>query len=170
MKLKKYALIIVLVLLILIDQLTKAYIVKSLYENSKELILGIKLTYVENTGGAFGVGRGGILGFIVSNFVILGIIVRFLYVQRDKIDFLTKLSLYFILAGGFSNLIDRIFRGFVVDFIDVTNYVNFPVFNTADICITIGGVMFIILTLIVSPVVKKMDKEILKLEDKSRVK
>ena len=46
-----------------------------------------------------------------------------------------------VLAGGFSNLIDRIFKGFVVDFIDVSELINFPNFNLADIFIVLGWIL-----------------------------
>ena len=56
----------------------------------------------------------------------------------------TVMSLILILAGGFSNLIDRIFRGYVVDFIDVNEIINFPMFNLADILIFTGCALFAI--------------------------
>ena len=165
---KKHVLIIIFVFLILLDQLTKLYVVKTLQEYSIELILDIKLTYVENTGGAFGIAQNSILGFIAINVVVLGIIIRFLYIQKDKIDFKSKFSLYMILAGGIANLLDRTIRGFVVDFIDVTHYIKFPMFNLADMYIVIGWILFAIFTLFLNSATKKIDEEIKQIEDKSR--
>ena len=51
------------------------------------------------------------------------------------------ISTSLIVAGGIGNLIDRIFRGFVVDMIEVT-FINYPVFNFADICVVIGAILF----------------------------
>lgn len=131
--------IILVTILIIIDQTSKILIVQNkanitLIENILEL------TYVENTGGAFGVGQNSTLTFIVTNFVVLGIITRFIYLQRELIDKPTLNILLVILAGGFGNLIDRIFRGFVVDFISIFPSTNFPKFNFADMFITIGWI------------------------------
>ena len=61
----------------------------------------------------------------------------------DKIDMLEFISLILVLVGGFGNLIDRIFRGHVIDFINI-NLFNFPVFNMADIYITVGAIILLI--------------------------
>ena len=53
-----------------------------------------------------------------------------------------------ILAGGFANLIDRIVRGYVIDYIDITKLFNYPVFNFADICIVIGVILVFIIIII----------------------
>lgn len=93
------------------------------------------ITYVENRGGAFGVGQNSTFTFIIVNIIVLGIIARFLILQKDMINKRTQISLILIIAGGLSNLIDRIFRGFVLDFIDFSPLARFPVFNIADIAI-----------------------------------
>ena len=54
-----------------------------------------------------------------------------------------RVSLMLLFAGALGNAIDRVFRGFVVDFIK-TSFINFPVFNVADIAITVGAALFII--------------------------
>ena len=48
-----------------------------------------------------------------------------------------------VISGGLSNLIDRIFRGHVVDYIDINQIFNYPVFNIADICVVIGAILLI---------------------------
>ena len=54
------------------------------------------------------------------------------------------IGLLFFIAGGISNLIDRVFRGFVVDYIDFTQIIDFPVFNLADIVLVVGWILLII--------------------------
>ena len=71
---------------------------------------------------------------------MLGIIIKFMINQKDNIDNITYIVLTTVLAGGFGNLIDRIFRGHVVDFIDITDVINFPKFNFADIYIVCGWI------------------------------
>ena len=75
--------------------------------------------------------------FIISNnYQIYGI------KQREMTNKFTNISLALILAGGFGNLIDRIFRGRVIDFIDISPVFNFPTFNIADILVVIGWIAF----------------------------
>lgn len=132
-----------IIILILIDQLSKLYITINLENTIINGILRLKIT--ENTGGAFGVGQNSTFTYIVTNIVVLGIIIKFMTNGNQLMDKKTKVFLSLILAGGISNLIDRIFRGYVVDFIDITGFINFPVINLADIYITIGWIGIVIL-------------------------
>lgn len=130
--------ILIMILLILLDQVIKLFIVKN-PENT--IINGVlKFKLVENTGAAFGIGEDSTISYIVINIVVLGIITKFMVNGNQLIEIKTKVLLSLILAGGLSNLIDRIFRGYVVDYIDFTQIINLPIFNLADICITIGWV------------------------------
>lgn len=134
-----YAIIFSCILLI-IDQITKIIIAK----NSINITLipnVLEIHTVYNTGGAFGVAEGNTGMFIITNLVVLGLIIRFICLQRELMDKVTLYSLFTILAGGFSNLIDRIARGYVIDFINVIPSINFPKFNLADMYITIGWIV-----------------------------
>lgn len=132
--------------LLIIDQLVKIYIV--IAKPSQEIIPGVlSVAYVENTGGAFGFGSNSIITIIVSNFIVLGIVIKFLVSQFDRIDKLTKTMLCMVLAGGISNLLDRLVRGFVVDYIDIRSLFSFPVFNIADIYLVLGWLMLVFLTI-----------------------
>lgn len=136
---KKIVLIIGTILLLL-DQIIKCIVIN----NNFVLIPGfLNLTYTENTGIAFGLNENNVILIILVNVVILGIIIKFLKENMDKIDMLEFISLILVLVGGFGNLIDRIFRGHVIDFINI-NLFNFPVFNMADIYITVGAIILLI--------------------------
>ena len=125
---KKIVLIIGAILLLL-DQIIKFIVI----DNNFVLIPGfLNLSYTENTGIAFGLNENNVILIILVNVVILGIIIKFLKENMDKIDMLEFISLILVLVGGFGNLIDRIFRGHVIDFVNI-NLFNFPVFNIADI-------------------------------------
>lgn len=144
---KPYVIVILVILLIVIDQISKFYIVENIGKEIKNTIPNVlNFTYVENRGGAFGVGQNSTMMFVLVNIIILGIIIRFMIIQKDRIDRKTQVILSMILAGGISNLIDRIARGFVLDFIDFSPIISFPVFNIADILIVIGWVSLAIVT------------------------
>lgn len=132
--------IIMAIILLVVDQITKVIIIKN---NINITLIPNILTIhtVKNTGGAFGVGEGNTVMFIITNLVVLGLIIRFIYLQKDFMDKATLYTLFVILAGGFGNLIDRIFKGYVIDFINIFPSINFPKFNLADVYITIGWIV-----------------------------
>ncbi|MDO5556704.1 MAG: signal peptidase II [Clostridia bacterium] len=139
MKISKTKLLIAII--VIIDQIIKFIITN----NTMDVALipnFLSLVYVKNTGIAFSLINKNLITVIISNSIILGIIIRFMILQKNKIDKMTTLALIFIISGGASNLIDRIFRFGVVDYIKVELF-NFPVFNLSDICIVIGFAIFI---------------------------
>ena len=141
MKLKHYILGIII---ILIDQLSK-YLIIDKYISVIPNIL--EFNYTKNIGGGFGIGNINIV-MIFSIIIILGII-AYLIVKRKNIT--NFIPFILILSGSIGNLIDRIFRGYVIDFIDV-NIFNYPNFNIADMSIVIG--VFILLILIIKKILK----------------
>jgi len=127
--------------ILLLDILTKKWAATYLKDvNDIPLIPGIlHLTYVENTGAAWGMFKNARWLFItVTLFVVLGVI-AFLHKTRPR-NLWLKLGMAFVLGGAAGNLIDRIFSGYVVDFINVAA-INFPVFNVADIAVCTGAIM-----------------------------
>ena len=106
----------------------------------------LEWNYVENTGAAFGSfsGNTALLSIITAVIIIAGIAVIILKKINNKFLLVTATV---IIAGGLGNLIDRIFRGYVVDFIKVL-FIDFPVFNFADILVTCGSFMLIIYLII----------------------
>ncbi len=97
------------------------------------------LTYVENRGAAFGMMQGGTVFFIIVAVVVAVVVVWLLRAYQQKPAIL-KLGLSFLAAGALGNTVDRIFRGYVVDFFDF-RLINFPVFNVADIFVCVGAVV-----------------------------
>lgn len=143
---KRYIILVIAILVIVIfEQCMKNYIVENYKDQGTISIIEdiVNITYVENTGGAWGIGQGDIATFIIANILVIGIIIRFIITQRDRIGTLTLISLVLILAGGISNFIDRIFRGYIVDYIDISPLFKFPVFNIDDAIIIVGWILFV---------------------------
>ena len=132
--------------LVILDQFTKALVINffNLYD-SVALLPMINLTFVVNYGFAFGLLNNPSLNQILVSLVILAIIIYFLYLLIKTQDKIFQLTLTLILAGALGNFIDRIFRGFVIDFIDIyIGKYHWPAFNIADSCITVGFVVLMI--------------------------
>ncbi len=100
------------------------------------------LTYVENKGIAFGMFGGGRIFFILFTVLVLGLLLWFYCKSKEK-NFWIHCGTSLVLSGALGNLFDRIFRGFVVDFLDF-RLIDFPVFNIADIAVCVGAVMLVI--------------------------
>lgn len=163
---KKYAIAIFVVILILLDQLSKILILANKDKLPINVINNVfMISYVENSGMAFGIKVSNLWSFIVVNVVILGIITKFMHSQLSKLNNKTIVILSFVLAGGISNVIDRIFRGYVVDFLDITPLVNFPVFNFSDIMIVVAVIIFLII--MIKNIIKDNRKENSNGEDSS---
>jgi signal peptidase II len=132
--------------LVILDQFTKALVINffNLYD-SVALLPMINLTFVVNYGFAFGLLNNPSLNQILVSLVILAIIIYFLYLLIKTQDKIFQLTLTLILAGALGNFVDRIFRGFVIDFIDIyIGKYHWPAFNIADSCITVGFVVLMI--------------------------
>ena len=123
----------------LIDQFTKYLITYNynLFEN-KDLII-FKLDFVKNYGAAFNIFYGSRI-FLSIISIIFSIILIYLIFRNNTTSYLELYSYSFILGGSVGNGIDRIINGFVIDFINL-NYINFPIFNIADISINIGFIL-----------------------------
>lgn len=139
----KYSILLVLGL-VLLDQIIKVIVVNNLV-NAIIIPNVLEFRFVQNTGGAFGVGSGKLMNFIITNIVILGLVIRFLIRQKERINSGTRLVLLMVIAGGMGNLIDRILRGYVVDYICLFPITHFPIFNLADLYIVLGWVGFVFL-------------------------
>jgi signal peptidase II len=132
-------------LLVSLDQLTKNLVINKLelYE-SAYLLPFLNFTFVVNYGFAFGFLNSPSLNQLIVSLVIFSIIFYFLYLLIKTQDQIFRFSLVLILSGAIGNFLDRIFRGFVIDFIDIyiLDY-HWPVFNLADSWITLGFMILI---------------------------
>lgn len=151
MKLKRENIkyIIEITSLVLIDQIIKILI----YANKQFLPVQIvnkilNINYEENFGVAFGIAKGGLFIFIIINLVIIGVILKMLFKSNQNQNNIKKICFILISAGGIGNLIDRIFRGYVIDYIDFSQIIDFPIFNFADICIVIGTIGIAVYTIL----------------------
>lgn len=144
MKNKTVKLIVVLVtILVIIDQVSKILVTNLIDGQVGNEYIGLQIT--NNTGLAFGFNDGSNVKNIFLMIFVLFIVIRFVKNQIELIDTKTAISLSMILSGGIGNLLDRIFRGAVVDFIKIF---KFPIFNIADCLIVIGTILLIIFLVI----------------------
>ena len=142
---------------VLVDALTKYLAVKHLKgEDPVPLWRGVlRFSYVENPGAAWGMLADHRWVFMVFSALAIAVIVVYL-IRRDP-PLSLYLSLSLILSGGIGNMIDRTFRGVVVDFIEFYLF-EFPVFNVAD-CLVVIGAGLLIVWLIVDTVREKKKKD-----------
>ena len=140
---KKLIIFLIVFFCLLIDQVTKLLVVNNIELNSSvTLIEGVlNLTYIHNNGVAFGLFNN------LTYFIILVTLVIFVFLTKEIRKYFNiksvLISYSMIIGGLFGNLIDRLFLGYVRDFIDV-NFFNFPIFNFSDIFIVIGTIILVI--------------------------
>ena len=116
------AIIIIIIAIIVIDQISKI-IVQNTYSMGTD----------SNSG----------MMYIVTNLIIIVLITRFMLSQNQFVDKILKVFLSFIIAGGISNLIDRIARGYVLEWINISRIEWLPMFNIADIFVLAGWILVV---------------------------
>lgn len=139
-----------MLLLVGIDQWTKYLAVVHLKgQEALELLPGVfELSYLENMGAAFGMFENKRWIFLLGTCLILAVaLFLFLRFPKEKhyLPFLVTVTV--IAAGGLGNMIDRLRLGYVVDFL-YFSLIDFPVFNVADVYVTVGVAVFAVLYLI----------------------
>lgn len=145
-----YIYLFISVILVGIDQFLKYIAIISFKVQNVPIIDNVLiLTYTENTGAAFSILRNHTWILTVATSILLVALIILVFAKKIKSHYLL-INFALVFSGGVGNLIDRIFRGFVVDFI-YFKPINFPVFNFADICVFCGAVMFIIYILFLEP-------------------
>ena len=148
----KSFLVALLVSLITLDQVSKAWIYKNVEVfQSVEVFYFLNFTFVKNYGFAFSflndasLNLNALIGVLI--FFICVYLAYFIFFKTHQESLLKNQLLGFslILAGGLGNLMDRLMHGYVIDFIDIT--FNPYVFNLADSYVTIGLIMYVIFSL-----------------------
>lgn len=144
MKNKTVRLIVIIVtILIILDQTSKLLVSNLVKESVGNDFFKIEIA--NNTGLAFGFNDGSNVKNIFIMAFVLFIVIRFVKNQIELIDTKTAVALSMVLAGGIGNMIDRIFRGAVLDFIKIY---KFPIFNLADVLVVIGAILLVIFLVI----------------------
>ncbi|OUL54312.1 signal peptidase II [Limosilactobacillus reuteri] len=135
--------IVIILILTICDQLLKSWVASSIIlGGSKQLIPGIiELTNLRNSGAAWSIFEGQQTFFTIITIIAIIVIGYFIWQYRKNIPMLIGLSL--IMAGTIGNFIDRLRQGYVVDMFETT-FINFPIFNLADMCLTLGVIWLII--------------------------
>lgn len=139
---KKFAIVIIIVG-VLVDQLTKLMITGSieLYETIKLIPNFLYLTFVKNTGAAWSILEGNMLFFYLITVVALGFMVYYL-VKLEAHHKLEILAMGLLISGTLGNFIDRLWLQYVRDFIGMIFFgYYFPIFNVADMLLTFGVII-----------------------------
>lgn len=151
---------LLMALLVVEDQLIKLYIVRNFAISSASRSYAtfeignfriFSITHIRNNGAGWSILGGKTVFLVVFTTLVLAAIIGYMIWNRKKLNRLEYLSLSLIAAGGAGNLVDRlrmliegtdVFPG-VVDYIRL-DFIDFPVFNFADCCVTLGAVLFCI--------------------------
>lgn len=144
---KYFKAVVSIVILVAFDQLTKWLAVKYLLPGGPiSIIDGVfELRYLENRGAAFGIFQNRQWMFILLTLIIVAAVI-WLYIKMPKTKRMLPLRIISVavISGAIGNLIDRILNSYVVDFL-YFRLIDFPIFNVADIYVTVSAVIFIIL-------------------------
>lgn len=136
-------------LIIILDQIIKFVVIQNMELYSSITIIKnfFNITYVQNIGAAFSILSGNVVFLSLISLIVL--VAIYIYLSKKKSFNKIQTITYSMLIGGIvGNMIDRIFRGFVIDYLDfsILKY-NFPVFNFADICIVVSTIILLIFSI-----------------------
>ena len=138
---------IIILVLTLLDQVSKHLVLTYLKgENDISLISGVlQLRYIENRGMAFGLFEGKIPVFVILCLLFFCLFV-YVYARIPRTRYYLPLAVTSVImvSGALGNFIDRVFRGYVVDFI-YFSLIDFPVYNMADIYVVCSGILLVLL-------------------------
>ncbi len=126
--------------IVLIDQWVKWWVLENiaLYDRIPFLPYLVDLTYIQNTGAAFSMLSGN-TSFLALISLVMSLAIGYTLYRKLFSQPLGLWSLSFLLGGAVGNLIDRAFRGYVVDMFDLA-FIRFAIFNVADMFVVVGGI------------------------------
>ncbi|KRN02211.1 lipoprotein signal peptidase [Levilactobacillus senmaizukei DSM 21775 = NBRC 103853] len=133
---------ILIIVLVVIDQFIKHAVVANIALGGQHVLIPgfLSLTHLRNDGAAWSILQGQMWFFAVIAIAALGIMGYFFWQYRSNRDhWLEELGLALMMAGTIGNFIDRLLQGYVVDMFQL-DFINFPIFNFADSCLTLGVV------------------------------
>ena len=137
--------IVVSALTLILDRVIKIAIDKYLILNVKNVVIDnfLYITKCYNEGAAFNIFNGNTIFLICAS--IFALVMLFKYIKSNKLTTLNKISYGLLIGGIFGNLIDRIFLGHVIDYVNfiIFNH-EFAIFNLADCAIVIGAILIIL--------------------------
>ena len=144
---RKVSIFISILLLILLDQAVKGYVVKEIPLGGMRRFIPkvVSLTYLKNSGAAFSMLENQQWFFTIITLIAMGAAFVYLY-RHIKGSIWLLLGLALIISGGIGNFIDRLRQGFVVDMFHL-DFMNFAIFNVADSYLTVGVFLLLILML-----------------------
>lgn len=134
--------ILIIIAGIVLDRITKIYAVKHFISNPHSGSL-INFTYLENRGAAFGILQDKRILFVILTIAIVLYLLYYFITNLKSNSLILNIAFSLIISGALGNFYDRLFQGYVVDFIEFA-FVDFPVFNIADIFVTVGCGLLII--------------------------
>lgn len=132
-----------IILLLILDQLVKYWTVANLALHTGQAFIPnvVSLFYIRNTGAAWGVLSGNILFFVIITIAICGGLM--FWAHKEKRRSIEYISYVLIFSGAIGNFIDRVRLGYVIDMFKF-EFIDFPIFNVADICLTLGVAVMVI--------------------------
>lgn len=132
-----------IILLLILDQLVKYWTVTNLALHTGQPFIPniVSLFYIRNTGAAWGILSGNILFFVIITIAICGGLA--FWAHKEKRRSIEYVSYVLMFAGALGNFIDRVRLGYVIDMFKF-EFIDFPIFNVADICLTLGVSVMVI--------------------------
>lgn len=138
---KRLNFILISIFIFLLDQFSKYLISIDIFNIINKEFFLFTISYIKNYGAAFNIFSGNRIFLSLVSCIFSSIII-YLIIRKKETKIIDLFSYTFILGGTVGNGFDRIFKGYVIDFINL-NFINFPVFNFADLSINIGFILIL---------------------------